>query len=182
MKPIIIIAIVFGIIITVTGYIFYVAIEEQSRMEQQVKLNECASILGQFKLGFGSQIEEYNENVLSANDECMQEYNKKYSNLNDVKRIKADFDPQFSSHFGGLYCTQDEYGYVTMTGQFTNGPDPFSSIYFTLGILDNNDRIVATGIGDVSNIGSYQTKMFDASAKWSGNFKECIIEVDTTYP
>ena len=84
--------------------------------------------------------------------------------------------------FSGLYCTQDEYGYVTMTGQFTNGPDPFSSIYFTLGILDNNDRIVATGIGDVSNIGSYQTKMFDASAKWSGNFKECIIEVDTTYP
>jgi|SaaInlStandDraft_2_1057019.scaffolds.fasta_scaffold101766_1 hypothetical protein len=182
MKPIIIIAIVFGIIITVTGYIFYVAIEEQSRMEQQVKLNECASILGQFKLGFGSQIEEYNENVLSANDECMQEYNKKYSNLNDVKRIKADFDPQFSSHFGGLYCTQDEYGYVTMTGQFTNGDMYYSSIYFTLGITDHQDRIVATGTGTVNNISPYQTKIFDASASWDGNYKECIIEINFVVP
>jgi hypothetical protein len=94
---------------------------------------------------------------------------------------KIDAEVKSTEGFSGLYCTQDEYDYVTMTGQFTNGPDPFSSIYFTLGILDNNDRIVATGIGSVNDIGPYQTKMFDARASWGGNYKECIIEVDTAY-
>jgi len=85
--------------------------------------------------------------------------------------------------FSGVYCKQSSSGsYVVMTGRFTNGPDHYSSIYFTLGILDNNDRIVATGIGSVSNVSPYQTKMFEASAQWSGNFKECIIEVDVAYP
>ena len=84
--------------------------------------------------------------------------------------------------FSGLYCTQTEYGSVKMTGQFTNGPEFYSTIYFTLGILDHNGRIVATGLGDVSNIGPYQTKIFEASASWDGNYKECIIEIDVAYP
>ena len=83
--------------------------------------------------------------------------------------------------FSGLYCKQDR-NWIEMTGRYTNGPDSYSSIYFTLGILDHSDRIVATGTGLVSNIGPYQTKIFDASAKWSGDFKECIIEVKTAYP
>ncbi len=84
--------------------------------------------------------------------------------------------------FSGLYCTQTEYGSVKMTGQYTNGPDSYSTIYFTLGITDHQDRIVATGLGSVSNIGPYQTKIFDASASWEGNYKECVIEIDVVYP
>jgi len=87
-----------------------------------------------------------------------------------------------SEGFSGLYCTQTDYGIVKMTGQYTNGPDFYSSIWFTLGILDSQGRIVATGVGDVSNIGPYQTKMFDATASWDGNFEECIIEIDFVVP
>ena len=82
--------------------------------------------------------------------------------------------------FSGLYCKQDG-NWVEMTGRYTNGPNSYSTIYFTLGILDYNDRIVATGSGSVSNIGPYQTKMFETTAEWSGGFKDCIIEVDTAY-
>ena len=101
-----------------------------------------------------------------------------------VESIQKNVEPTVSSTpgFSGLYCTQDEYGYITMSGFFTNGPDSYSSIWFTLGILDNQGRIVSTGIGDVSNIGPYQTKMFDATTKWSGSFSECIIEVDSAIP
>ena len=82
--------------------------------------------------------------------------------------------------FSGLYCKQDG-NWVEMTGRYTNGPNSYSTIYFTLGILDYNDRIVATGSGSVSNIGPYQTKMFETTAEWSGGFKDCIIEVETAY-
>ena len=85
--------------------------------------------------------------------------------------------------FSGLYCKRSSSGnYVEMTGKYTNGPDYYSTVYFTLGVLDYQDRIVSTGLGDVSNIGPYQTKIFDARAPWTEDFKECIIEVDTAYP
>jgi len=87
----------------------------------------------------------------------------------------------FEEGFSGLYCKQDGV-FVEMTGKYTNGAESYSSIYFTLGVLDNQDRIVSTGIGTIYNIAPYQTKMFDASAEWSGDFKECIIEIDTAFP
>jgi hypothetical protein len=87
----------------------------------------------------------------------------------------------FEEGFSGLYCKQDGV-FVDMTGKYTNGAESYSSIYFKLGVLDNQDRIVSTGIGTIYNIAPYQTKMFDATAEWSGDFKECIIEVDTAFP
>ena len=87
----------------------------------------------------------------------------------------------FEEGFSGLYCKQDGE-FVEMTGKYTNGAESYSSIYFKLGVLDNQDRIVSTGIGTIYNIAPYQTKMFDASAEWSGDFKECIIEIDTAFP
>jgi len=92
-------------------------------------------------------------------------------------------DTSAEEGFSGLYCKRSSSGnYVEMTGRYTNGPDSYSSIYFTLGVLDYQDRIVSTGLGDVSNIGPYQTKIFEARAPWTGDFKECIIEVDWASP
>jgi len=104
------------------------------------------------------------------------------SMVSEPTNSKIDAEVKAIEGFSGLYCTQTEYGSVKMTGQYTNGPEAYSTIYFTLGILDSQGRIVATGLGDVSNIGPYQTKIFDASASWDGNYNECIIEVDTAYP
>jgi hypothetical protein len=84
----------------------------------------------------------------------------------------------FDEGFSGLYCKQ-ERGLVVMTGKYTNGPNYYSSIWLTLGVLDNQDRIVDTALGIISDIGPYQTKMFKAQAEWSGDFKECIIELDS---
>lgn len=86
-----------------------------------------------------------------------------------------------SEGFSSLSCTQNEYGSVVMTGRYTNGPIPYESIYFTLGIEDRNGNIVATGIGGISNVGAYQTKIFEATAGWEYDFENCIIEVKNAY-
>lgn len=87
-----------------------------------------------------------------------------------------------SSGFSNTVCKQDEYGYVVMTGKFTNGPTAYSSIYFKLGVIARNGDVVATGIGSISNVGAYQTRIFDASAQYDGNFASCEIEVSNAYP
>ena len=83
--------------------------------------------------------------------------------------------------FSSLSCRQNEYGSVVMTGRYTNGPIPYESIYFTLGIEDRNGNIVATGIGNIHNVGAYQTRIFDVSAGWEYDFSNCIIEVQNAF-
>jgi len=86
--------------------------------------------------------------------------------------------------FSGTQCARDqtESSIVHMTGKYTNGPDGYSSIVLTLGLLDANGNVVATGAGFVSDIGPYQTKIFDAEAVYSGDFVKCDIQVSTKIP
>ncbi|MBT4326017.1 MAG: hypothetical protein HOD60_03790, partial [Candidatus Nitrosopelagicus sp.] len=136
-----------------------------------------------------------NEIIFTMMDEMLENVNQmkhlEYEN-SFIDIVNADYSSTPNSEistgeitadegFSGLYCKQDG-NWVEMTGKYTNGAESYSSIYFKLGVLDNQDRIVSTGIGTIYNIAPYQTKMFDASAEWSGDFKECIIEVNTAFP
>lgn len=173
MKPVIIIAIVVSIAIIT------VVIVAQSYEDSRIaKLNECASILNQFKLGLGSGINEHNEIVFENHDRCMNEYREQYPNTEETKLTVDDFDPKFASHFSGLNCYQDEYGFVNMYGQFTNGEYYYNFIYFKIGIIDEQGRVVATGVADVRNIQPYETKIFEGIVQHPYAFKECIIEID----
>jgi hypothetical protein len=162
--------------------------------KESIKINDHSKILSIFLIEkIFDNIDTVNHNsFISKNNfdssnwreksftDVIQEYGIQMIRNEDVV-VEGAITQIEDEGFSGLYCQQDG-NWVEMTGRFTNGPDSYSSIYFTLGILDNSDRIVATGIGSVSNIGPYQTKMFDASAQWSGNFKECLIEIDFVVP
>ncbi|MGI0022096.1 MAG: hypothetical protein ACRD9Q_04460 [Nitrososphaeraceae archaeon] len=112
------------------------------------------------------------------------EYNVKIS---DIRKSTISEKPKqpttiTSPGFSNTVCKQDEYGYVVMTGKFTNGPTAYSSIYFKLGVIARNGDVVATGIGVISNVAPYQTKLFDAQASYDGDFASCEIEVSDAFP
>ena len=106
--------------------------------------------------------------IISTNDEVEE----------DVNSATAT---SYEEGFSGLYCKQDG-NWVQMTGKYTNGPNAYSSIFFKFGVLDSQDRVVATGLTNINNVSPYQTKMFEANTDWSGDFKECIIEVHDAFP
>lgn len=89
---------------------------------------------------------------------------------------------QNMSPFSNTQCVQDEYGFVKMTGKYTNGAIPYSFVYLKLGVIDSKGTVVATGPGIVSDINAYETKLFDASASYSGQFSSCQIQVETQLP
>lgn len=109
------------------------------------------------------------------------------SNVNiDKYKIKLDssqpstINTKNEPGFSNTTCSKDG-SWVTMRGKFTNGNTSFSSIYFKMAVIGYDGSVLATGIGTISNIGAYQTKIFDANAKWGGSFKSCEIEVDTAF-
>lgn len=141
---------------------------------------------------------EYNSadfrTLLSIEETIIKNYHKqKYGNPVDISLSDILKSGQSSSKpneggikaeegFSSLSCRQDEYGFIKMTGRFTNGADFYSTIYFTLGIEDKNGNIVATGIGTLSNVEPYQTRIFDATAEWDGPYVNCLIEVNDAFP
>jgi hypothetical protein len=50
-----------------------------------------------------------------------------------------------------------------------------------MAVIGFNDEVLATGVGQISDVGAYQTKIFDASARYNGSFKTCEIEIDTAF-
>ncbi|MCH8915845.1 MAG: hypothetical protein IIA82_08405 [Thaumarchaeota archaeon] len=85
------------------------------------------------------------------------------------------------SGFSNTNCRKDLTGFVTMTGKFTNGQTPASQIYFILGVLDADGAVLATGIGVISNVEAYQTKLFEATAAYTGPFTKCEIQVSDVF-
>ncbi|MFZ0185083.1 MAG: hypothetical protein WAL88_09670 [Nitrosotalea sp.] len=96
--------------------------------------------------------------------------------------------PQVQSNtadgFSGTQCARDPIApsVVHMTGKYTNGAQPYSFVSLKLGLLDSSGNVVATGAGIISNIGTYSTKIFDASAIYAGQFSSCDIQVETQLP
>ena len=83
--------------------------------------------------------------------------------------------------FSGLVCKRDSFGWVQMTGKYTNGNTPYSFVSITLAIIGEQDEVLDTGIGIISNIDAHQTKIFTASSDYSGNYKSCYVEINSGY-
>src|SRR5579885_777544 len=86
--------------------------------------------------------------------------------------------------FSGTVCKRDEVSptIIHYTGKFTNGAVSYDFVYLQLGIIDSNGNVVATGNDMIDNIGPYQTKIFDATAIYSGDFAKCEIEIGNVSP
>jgi hypothetical protein len=83
--------------------------------------------------------------------------------------------------FSGTNCSQDIYGQIKITGKYTNGNTPYENIVLTLGVIGEDDSVVATGLGFIKDIGAYETKIFYATALYPGSFKSCEIEISSAY-
>jgi len=177
MKPVIIVAIIVVVII-----IGSVVINEESRVLQKQQLDDCArNLINDFKIGFGAGVNRDNQGVLDANEKCMDDYYKKYGYPEYQQKDTAEDYVDYSDYFSNLYCASNEYGGVKMTGYFTNNEYYHSTIYFNLGIIDSQDRVVATGIGSLNNVQPNEKRLFDADALWDRSFKECVIEIGDVY-
>lgn len=80
-------------------------------------------------------------------------------------------------------CHRDENinSIVHMTGKYTNGETAYSFIYLQLALLDDKGTVVATGNGDITDIAPYQTKIFETTAIYSGQFSKCEVQVSSAH-
>lgn len=69
-----------------------------------------------------------------------------------------------------------------LTGQYTNGDTPYRVIFLKMLVLDENGHTIATGNGNISDIGVHEIKTFNAITRFSGNFSSCTVQIDNSIP
>ncbi len=130
-----------------------------------------------------TQLESENNKLENEISNLKNENSKLKQQINSFQKTESETPPKTSSDegFSGLVCKKDYIGFVQLTGKYTNGDKPYSFISITLAIIGENGEVLDTGIGIISNIDAYQTKVFTASSGYSGNFKSCEVQVDLAY-
>ena len=86
-------------------------------------------------------------------------------------------NPTQNNGFSDLICKQD-YGIVKMSGRYTNDANPTQGVMLKLILLDSNKKIVATGIGSITQMNAYETKYFDAVAFYEGSYSSCEVQIE----
>ncbi|HZS74507.1 MAG TPA: FxLYD domain-containing protein [Candidatus Nitrosotalea sp.] len=106
------------------------------------------------------------------------------SYMGSVPWIQADSSGTTNStiqSFSNFTCAR-EIGSVMLTGQYTNGDTPYKVIFLKMLVLDKNGHTIATGNGNIPDIGAYEIKTFNAITRFSGNFSSCTVQIDNLIP
>lgn len=86
-----------------------------------------------------------------------------------------------NSMFSGVTCHRVTDNYVVIDGKFTNNDNQsYQKIYLIGALLDEKENVLATqsGLVTIEFIEPYQTKIFNISIRWSGDYAICHVELD----
>ncbi|MBI3639502.1 MAG: hypothetical protein HY223_04215 [Thaumarchaeota archaeon] len=86
-----------------------------------------------------------------------------------------------STGFSNIQCGKGT-SYALMIGQYTGGSIPYRTIFLKMMLLDSAGHVLTTGNGHISDIGAYETKSFNAIARYDKDFTSCQVQVDTSIP
>jgi hypothetical protein len=104
--------------------------------------------------------------------------------IESVPVIHADSSGTTNStiqSFSNFSCTKG-IGNVMLTGQYTNGDTPYRVIFLKMLLFDENGHTIATGYGNIPDIGAHEIKTFNAITRFSGNFSSCTVQIDNAIP
>ena len=74
-------------------------------------------------------------------------------------------------------CTQDDFGLITISGQYNHDNTKRQKIDLTITLFDNDGNTIGESSLAFHDLKEYETKRFVGHTKWSGNFHSCQITV-----
>lgn len=123
-----------------------------------------------------SQIESENAKLQKELRELKEQNSKLQNELNTIQ--KSSSSSTTKQGFSGLVCKKDYYGFVQLTGKYTNGDKAYSFLTIIFAIIGDKGEVLDTGTGIIQNIGPYETKAFSALSTYTGSFKSCEVQVE----
>ena len=118
-------------------------------------------------------------NVLLDKIERKQIVGKDLKQDKEFKEIDTNTDPEDSLRDGINYfsCKKDDFGVVSIAGEFANGVGFVDGAKITISLTDGNDDIIISDSNNFDQIEKYDTRKFVAYVKTNERFTDCNVEI-----
>ena len=117
--------------------------------------------------------------ILKSNNEIKEKNVGK--NMENKKIVNESLGIEKDKKYGiqKFSCIKDEFGLVTISGQFNNNQIKKDKIMLEILFLDYNENIIFKNTVNLLDIDQYETKRFLGNVKIDKSFLTCIIKSDT---
>ena len=79
----------------------------------------------------------------------------------------------FTYGIGNLLCIKDDFGTVTISGQYNNNDKPKNNLKIVISFVDWHDKSIGSTELLLEDIREFETKWFLGHVKWDRNFAHC---------
>ena len=88
-------------------------------------------------------------------------------------------DPEIALKAGinHFTCKKNDFGIVSIAGEFVNGIGFINDAKITIGITDQNENVITTDSNNFHNVDKYDTRKFVAYIKTDEKFYDCTVEI-----
>ena len=88
-------------------------------------------------------------------------------------------DPEIALKAGinHFTCKKNDFGIVSIAGEFVNGVGFINDAKITIGITDQNENVITTDSNNFHNVDKYDTRKFVAYIKTDEKFYDCTVEI-----
>ena len=123
--------------------------------------------------------EEIKEKILINNEKNKVKIEKE-NNIKEEQNKNRNLGVEKDKKYGiqNFSCIKDEFGLITISGQFNNNQIKKDKIILEILFLDYKQNIIFKNSANLLNIEEYETKRFLGNAKIDKTFATCTIKVD----
>ena len=99
--------------------------------------------------------------------------------LDEEINLEHDSDPENAliSGINHFSCKKNDFGIVSVAGEFVNGVGFMNDAKITISITDENENVIVTDSNNFHNIEKYDTRKFVAYVNTDENFHDCSVEI-----
>jgi hypothetical protein len=119
--------------------------------------------------------------ILKSNIEIKENDNKKLTDINnsidDDENKSIGLEKNKKYGIQNFSCTKDEFGLITISGQFNNNQIKKDRIVLEILFLDYEQNIIFKNTANLLEINEFETKRFLGNTKMDKSFATCTIKV-----
>ena len=122
------------------------------------------------------KILESNANIIK-NKQNKDSSSEKESIINKNKKQLYGFENDKKYGIQNFSCIKDEFGLITISGQYNNNQIKKDKVIMEIIFLDNNQNIILKNTANLLELEEYETKRFIGNLKIDKKFSTCTIDV-----
>ena len=90
---------------------------------------------------------------------------------------KIDPETALKAGINNFMCKKNDFGIVSIAGEFVNGIGFINDAKNTIGITDQNENVITSDSNNFHNVEKYDTRKFVAYIKTDEKFYDCTVEI-----